>query len=87
VNSDDEEKTFYCDDVTSNRYVNSLIGMPVKDGGSRFITDSDIDFEIDEVIVMNDGTKKRITEIPEVRIKGNNARRGVYRKDRVLVTT
>lgn len=84
---DDVEQLFYAKDVTSSRYVTNLIGQPIKDGGSRFITDSDIDFEIDGEIIM-DGQIKRITGLPEVRIKSDNlARKGVYRSDKVIVTT
>ena len=81
------EHTLYCNDVTSSKYVSNLIGQPIKDSGSRFITDSDIDFEIDGTIIMGDNIK-RITELPEVRMRGNNMRRGYFkRSDKVIVTT
>lgn len=85
--SDDVERTFYCNEVTSSKQVAFLIGQPVKDSGSRFITDSDIDFKIDDVIIQ--GTSlKRIIEIPEIRpVKDNNSRRGSYRKIKVIITT
>lgn len=84
---DDVEHLFYCNEVTSSKQVALLIGQPVKDSGSRFITESDIDFVIDGVIIQGDEIK-RITEIPEIRpIKDNNGRRGVYRKVKVIVTS
>ena len=87
IDSDSVEHTFYCDEVSSNVKVSMLINMPVKDSGSRFITDSDLDFKIDDYIMQGEN-KKRITEIPEITPhKNNNSRRGVYRKDKVLVTT
>lgn len=85
--SDGYETTFYCDEVTTNKQVAILIGQPVKDTGSRFITDSDIDFKIDDVIIQGEEIK-RITNIPDIKpVKDNNSRRGSYRKVKVLVTT
>lgn len=85
--TDGVEWLFYCNEVTSSKQVALLIGQPVKDSGSRFITESDIDFVIDGVIIQGDDIK-RITEIPEIRpIKDNNGRRGVYRKVKVIVTS
>ena len=87
VDSDGNETKFYCDEVSKSKTVAYLINMPVKDSGSRFITDSDIDFEIDGVIMYGEETK-RIIEIPDVKPHKNyNTRRGVYRRDKVLVTT
>jgi hypothetical protein len=86
VDLDEQEHLIYCDDVSSSKYVSNLIGQPTKDSGSRFITDSDVEFEIDGVIMMED-KKKRITALPEIKIKGNNTRRGYYRKDKVIDTT
>ena len=84
---DDNENMFYCDEVTNSKKVAFLINMPVKDTGSRYITDSDINFVIDETIIVA-GEVKRITGIPELKPKvDNNSRRGIYRKDKVLVTT
>ncbi|MDA3807962.1 MAG: hypothetical protein PF440_08645 [Thiomicrorhabdus sp.] len=86
VDIDDTEHLFYCNDVSANKYITNLIGQPIKDSGSRFITDSDIDFQIDAVVMMN-GTKKRITQLPDIKLKGNNSRRGYYRADKVIETT
>lgn len=84
---DGVEWQFYCNEVTSQAAVQLLIGQPVKDVGSRYITDSDLDFAIDGEIIQ--GTEiKRIIEMPEIRpIKDNNSRRGVYRKVKVIVTS
>lgn len=85
---DGTERDFYCNDVTSSKSISNLIGQPIKDSGSRFITDSDIEFEIDGEIMMGE-TTKRIIGLPEIKIKAdnNNSRRGYYRKDKVIVTT
>jgi hypothetical protein len=81
------ENKFQCNEVTNSKQVAFLINMPVKDTGSRYITDSDINFVIDETIIVA-GEVKRITGIPELKPKvDNNSRRGIYRKDKVLVTT
>lgn len=81
------EWMFYCDEVTSNKQVALLIGQPVKDAGSRFITDSSLNFEIDGEIIQGDEIK-RILEMPEVKpMQDNNGRRGVYRKVKVIVTS
>jgi hypothetical protein len=37
--------------------------------------------------VMMNGTKKRITQLPDIKLKGNNSRRGYYRADKVIETT
>ena len=85
--SDGYERTFYCDEVSNNKQVAILINQPIKDTGSRFITESDIDFQIDDIIMYGEETK-RITEMPDVKpIKDNNSRRGMYRKVKVIVTT
>ena len=86
VDLDGNETRFYCNDVTSNKNISFLIGMPIKDSGSRFRSSSDIDFEIDAKIIMGYNVKI-ITELPKIKIKGNNARRGLYRGDKVIVTT
>ena len=86
MDNDGVETAFQANDVTASKYVSTLLGMPIKDSGSRFITDSDIEFVIDNVIVFGEDTK-RITELPEVKIKGNNQRRGYYRRDKIIVTT
>jgi hypothetical protein len=85
--SDDVDRTFYCNEVTNSVQVAILIGQPIKDNNSRFITDSDIDFKIDDVVIR--GVEiKRITDIPELKpIADNNSRRGTYRKVKVIVTT
>lgn len=88
VNKDGQETTFLAKDVTSSKQVTNLIGQPIKDSGSRFITDADIDFEIDAYVMLANTTiKKRITSVPEMKMKGNNLRRGYYRSDKVIVTT
>ncbi len=85
--SDNYETTFYCDEVTNSAKVAIMIGQPIKDSDSRFITDSDIEFKIDDVIIRGDEIK-RITDIPELKpIADNNSRRGIYRKVKVIVTT
>lgn len=87
VDSDGNETTFYADEVTSSARVAFLINMPVKDTGSRYMTDSDIAFKIDDEIIVGEETK-RITEIPELKpIADNNTRRGLVRRVKVLVTT
>lgn len=88
VDLDGNEHLIYCNNVTNDKTISNFIGQPVKDSGSRFITDSDVEFEIKGVIMMND-VKKRITALPEIKIKAdnNNARRGYYRKDKVIETT
>lgn len=84
---DGVEWQFYCNEVSSSKQVALLIGQPVKDAGSRFITDSSLDFVIDGEIIQGESVK-RITEIPEIKpIVDNNGRRGVYRKVKVIVTT
>lgn len=85
--TDGKEYGFYCNQITSNRQVTMLIGQPVKDGGSKFITDSDLDFEIDGTIIQGENTL-RITSIPEITPKqDNNSRRGIYRRERVIITS
>ena len=84
---DGVEWLFYCNEVSSSKQVALLIGQPVKDGGSRFITDSELEFEIDAEIIQGENIL-RITEIPEIKpMKDNNGRRGVYRKVKVIVTS
>ena len=84
---DDNEWQFYCDELNTQKAVQLLIGQPVKDAGSRFITDSEIDFEIDGVIIQGTNVM-RIIDIPEIKpMKDNNGRRGVYRKVKVIVTS
>lgn len=88
VDGNEEEHMFYCDEVTYSKQVSMLLNQPVKDSGKRFITESDIDFEIDRVIVQ-DGVKHRITDVPEIRPNenDNNSRRGHFKKAKVIVTT
>lgn len=88
VDKNNEEHMFYCDEVTHNKRVAMLLNLPVKDSGSRFITSSDLDFEIDAEIIQGESIK-RIMEVPEIKpIKSdNNSRRGRFRKDKVIVTT
>jgi len=87
VNTDGEEYPFQADEITSNRKVNLLLGMPIKDGGSRFITDYEIPFKIDGRIIQGE-EDMRITAIPEIKpIGSNNTRRGVYLKERVIETS
>lgn len=81
------EWPFYCDEITATKSVVLLIGQPVKDTGSRYITDSDIDFVLDAEIIQGAEIKK-ITDLPEIKpMADNNGRRGVYRKVKVIVTT
>ena len=84
---DGVEWAFYCDEMSSRAETVLLIGQPVKDTGSRYITDSELDFVIDGEIIQ--GTEiKRITALPEIKpIADNNSRRGAYRKVKVIVTT
>ena len=87
VDSDDVEHMFYCDEVTYSKRITMLLNQPVKDSGKRFITTSDLEFEIDRFI-MQDGVKHRITDLPEIKpLKDNNSRRGKVRKAKVIVTT
>lgn len=87
VDVDGYEHTFYCNELSNTKDINTIIMQPIKDGGSRFITDADIDFEIDGEIIQGEETK-RITELPEIKpMKDNNSRRGIYRKVKVIVTT
>lgn len=86
--ADDVETPFDADEIDSNRKTLNALGMWVKDSNSRYITDSDIDFKIDDVIILPDGTKKRITELPSLKPTGSsNMRRGYCRYDKILVTT
>ena len=84
---DGVEWPFYCNEISATKSAVLLIGQPVKDTGSRYITDEDIDFVIDGEIIQ--GTEiKRITDIPEIRpMADNNGRRGIYRKVKVIVTS
>ena len=87
VDSNGLESTFQCDEVTASKKISELINMPIQDAGSRYITDSDLVFSIDDKIIVCDNTK-RIIDIPEITPKAdNNSRRGRYRKDKVLITT
>lgn len=84
---DGVEWQFYCNEVTSQASTVLLIGQPVKDLGSRYITDSELDFVIDGEIIQGDNVM-RIVELPEIKpMKDNNGRRGVYRKVKVIVTS
>lgn len=82
------EQMFYCDEISTNKQISNMIGMPVKDSGARYITSDDIDFEIDGLIIEND-IKHRIVAQPEIRpIKDNNSRRrGTTRKVKIIETT
>lgn len=82
------EQKFYCNEISRNKIVNSLIGMPVKDSGARYITSSDIDFELDGLVIENDNIH-RIQSIPDIKpIRDNNSRRrGTTRKVKVIETT
>lgn len=84
---DGVEWQFYCNEISTQKSVQLLIGQPVKDAGSRFITDSELDFVIDGEIIQGDNVM-RIIELPEIKpMKDNNGRRGVYRKVKVIVTS
>lgn len=84
---DGVEWGFYCNELTSQKETVLLIGQPVKDAGSRYITDSEIDFVIDGMIIQGTDTK-RITSLPEIKpMADNNSRRGAYRKVKVIVTS
>lgn len=85
--NDGNEQKFYCDEISTNKRINVLIGMPVKDSGARYITTSDIDFVIDGVIIQGE-TEHRITTEPQTKpLKDNNSRRGSYRKVKIIETT
>jgi len=86
--SNSVEHTFYANEVSSSKQVSLLIGMPIQDTGSRYITDSDLVFAIDGVIMVGE-TTARITALPEItpRKEDNNSRRGYTRKDKVIITT
>jgi len=84
---DGNEQKFYCDEISTNKKINVLIGMPVKDSGARYITASDIDFAIDGVIIQGE-VEHRITAQPEKKpLKDNNSRRGTYRTVKIIETT
>jgi len=85
---DGNEQGFYCKEISSNKRISVLINMPVKDSGVRYITDSDIDFVVDGVIIDSFGNEHIIEAEPEIKpIKDNNSRRGAYRKVKVIETT
>ena len=89
MDSDEVEHIFYANEVTSNKGIIALLGMPIKEGEARYLTDSDIDFKIDDIIIIGEDIK-RITSLPEIRPRqdDNNSRRAsTYRKDKVIVTS
>ena len=88
IDSNGLETIVWCDEVTFSKSVAILINMPVQNTGNRYITDSDIVFNTDDKLVVN-GEIRRITEIPQITPKkqDNNSRRGLQRKEKVLVTT
>jgi len=78
---------FDCDEVTMNKQVAFAIGMPIQDTGKRFITESDIDFQINAKIIVGDETVL-IQSLPEMKpVNDNNTRRGIFRRNKVIVTT
>jgi hypothetical protein len=87
---DKSEQSFQANDITSSTVVTKMLGASIKDSGSRFITNSDIEFEIDGVIMFDGNTSrhtKRIVSLPDTKLEGNNSHRGYYRQDRIIVTT
>ena len=85
---DGNQTGFYCNELHNNKQIEMLINQPVKDGGSKFITDSDIDFAINGKIIQGDVTY-RIQSLPDIipRSTDNNSRRGYFRKDKVIITS
>src|SRR6056297_3641667 len=82
-----EEYGFYCSEISTNKRISSMLGMPVKDSGARYITSSDLKFEIDGVIIQGE-VEHRITAQPEKKpLKDNNSRRGTYRTVKIIETT
>ena len=88
VSEDGDETIFYADALNEQRSLSVILGMNIRGTGGRYITDADIDFKVDDKIIVGESTV-RITEVPEMRhISGdNNTRRGAGHRDRVIVTT
>lgn len=87
--SDGNQSMIYCNNVSASRVVEMMFGMPIKGSSQRFITDSDVDIKIDDVIYVGE-EKVRITAVPEINVSkdSNNSRRGVFeRKDKVFETS
>jgi len=87
--ADGNQTMIYCDNVTGSKIIEAIFAAPIKGSSQRFITDSDVDLKIDDVIYIGED-KVRITAIPEINTSkdSNNSRRGVFdRKDRVFETS
>ncbi len=86
--SDGNQTLIYCNNVSASKTVESIFAAPIKGTSNRFITDSDIDIKIDDVIYIGED-KVRITAIPEMTYSlSNNTRRGCYgRKDKLFETS
>ena len=83
-----DESTFYADALNDSRSLSVILGLNVRGTGSRYITDADIDFKVDDKIIVGEATVL-ITEVPEIKYAtgDNNSRRGAGHRDRVIVTT
>jgi len=82
-----EENGFYCSEVSTNKRISSMLGMPVKDSGARYITTSDLNFVIDGVIIEGEVKHRILTEPDTKPLKDGNSRRGQYLKVRVIETS
>ena len=88
VSEDGDHTIFYADALNEQRSLSVILGMSVRGTGGRYITDADIDFHVDDKIIVGESTVL-ITEIPEMRHAAgdNNTRRGSGHVDRIIVTT
>jgi len=78
---------FRATEITSNQSITDVLNITVKNGGSRYITESEIEFVIDGILHVGNKTK-RIVDIPDIKpVQDNNTRRGVFHYVKVLVTT
>ena len=87
--ADGNQTMIYCNNVTASKSIESIFAAPIKGSSQRFITDSDVDIKIDDVLYIGED-KVRITAIPDINVSkdSNNARRGVFeRKDKVFETS
>lgn len=88
VNEYGDESVFYANVLNDSRTLSVILGLNVRGTGTRYITDTDIDFKVDDKVIVGEATVL-ITEIPEIKYAtgDNNMRRGAGQRDRVIVTT
>ena len=86
--SDGNQTTIYCNNVTASKSIESIFSAPIRGSSQRYITDSDIDIKIDDIIYIGE-EKVRITAVPEMKYtSSNNTRRGCFdRIDKVFETS